>query len=111
MDTDDVLSPGDPLTLGHTDVLQAYERYRTCNPEAAEAQAATLLSPHRLSVHQDHARFRASGRFADADGVTVSYMSYGSEVTIDRDAQERYLAVLAPITGHLEVLHQGQRHV
>jgi AraC-like DNA-binding protein len=109
--TDDVLSPGGLLTPDRFDVLRAYERYLTRSPEAAEAEAAALLSPHRLSVQRDRASFRALGRFADAGGVTVCHMSYGSEVTIDRAGQERYLAVLVPAAGHIEVLHQGQRHV
>ena len=38
-------------------------------------------------------------------------MSYGSEITIDRVAQDRYLAIVAPTVGHLEIRHRGERHV
>jgi AraC-like DNA-binding protein len=111
MVTDVVLSPGDALTSDRSDILQAYERYRTRSPKAAEAEAATLLSPHRLSVDRDRASFSALGRFAGTGDVTVCQMSYGSEVTIDRVAQERYLAIVAPTAGHLEVRHRGQQYV
>lgn len=55
-----------PPTPVHSDFLQAYERYRTRSPEAAEVASAAFLSPHRLSVGRDRDDFQAMGRFADS---------------------------------------------
>ncbi|WP_329258663.1 AraC family transcriptional regulator [Actinoallomurus sp. NBC_01490] len=100
-----------PPTPVHSDFLQAYERYRTRSPEAAEVASAAFLSPHRLSVGRDRDDFQAMGRFADAGGAAVGHMSYGSEVVIDRAGQDRYLAIGIPVIGHIEATHRGQQHV
>jgi AraC-like DNA-binding protein len=103
-------SPDNPLTRDRSDLLQAYERYSTRSPEVAEAESAALLSPHRLSLGRDTTRFWASGRFAGAGGVTVCQMSYGSEVSTHRAGHERYVGILVPTAGHIEVFRRGQGH-
>lgn len=50
-----------PLAPDGCGILRAYERYHTQSPKAAEAEAAALLSPHRLSVERNRAGFRALG--------------------------------------------------
>jgi len=94
-----------------SDLLRAYERYRTRSPEVAAVACAPFLSSHRLSVGRDREDFQALGRFADAGAAAVGDMSYGSTVTIDRAGHHRYLAIGIPVAGHLVTTHRGQRHV
>ncbi|MFB9744224.1 AraC family transcriptional regulator [Pseudonocardia sulfidoxydans] len=93
-----------------SDELRAYERFRTRSPEEAQLGSVSFLSPHRLRV-RDTSEFSALAQVADADGATVCHVRYGCEVTIERAPQQEYLAVLAPITGELELEHRGRRHV
>ncbi|GAB3569282.1 AraC family transcriptional regulator [Amycolatopsis endophytica] len=102
---------GNPRAPVRPDLLRAYERYRTRSPEAAAMACAPFLSAHRLSVGRDRTGFQARGRFADAGAAAVGDLSYGSEVTIDRAAHHRYLAIGIPVAGHLVTTHRGRRQV
>jgi len=88
--------------------LSAYLRYETSDPRAAEDDSARLLSPHRLTVCAEGTPFSAVGRCADVGGVSLCYLSYGAEVTMDRPSQEDYVAILAPLQGTALVRHAGE---
>jgi AraC-like DNA-binding protein len=110
MVAESVLSPDDPVACDRSDALRAYECFCARSPEAAETKSSALLAPHRLSVERDRARFWAFGHFAVAGGATVCQMSFGSEVTIDRPGEARYLAILAPTSGYIDFRYRGHQH-
>ncbi|QWF20483.1 AraC family transcriptional regulator [Nocardioides sp. LMS-CY] len=74
-------------------------RYETTDPRAARDAARLFLAPHHLTVGAERERFRAIGDHVDLGAVTLSYLSYGAEVTIDRPGEQDHVGILVPLSG------------
>jgi AraC-like DNA-binding protein len=90
--------------------LRAYERYRTKDPAEASALAATVLSSNQLVVRDHDPRFEAACRAVRVHSASLVYMTYGTDVVVDRLRPSRrdYLAILLPVEGQLRLRHQGR---
>jgi AraC-like DNA-binding protein len=82
-------------------------RYETTDPRAARDAARVFLAPHHLTVGAESERFRAIGDHVDLGAVTLSYLSYGAEVTIDRPGEQDHLGILLPLSGSVLVRQDG----
>jgi AraC-like DNA-binding protein len=90
--------------------LRAYERYRTKDPAEASALAAAVLSSNQLVVRDHDHRFEATCRAVRVHSASLVYMTYGTDVVVDRVRPPRrdYLAILLPVYGQLRLRHQGR---
>ena len=90
--------------------LRAYERYRTKDPAEASTLAAAVLSANQLVVRDRDHRFEATCRAVRVHSASLLYMTYGTDVVVDRARSPRrdYLAILLPVQGRLRLRHQGR---
>ena len=90
--------------------LRAYERYRTKDPAQASALVAAVLSASQLVVRDHDLRFEATCRAVQVHSASLLYMTYGTDVVVDRarSARRDYLAILLPVQGRLHLRHQGR---
>ena len=68
----------------HAAPLQSYNVYRTTNPDVAHREAGRLFARHRLRVVRRCSSFDAQANVADLGGVSVNYVTWGSDVEVDR---------------------------
>jgi AraC-like DNA-binding protein len=89
--------------------LRAYERYRTKDPAEASALSAAVLSTNQLVVRDHDHRFEATCRTVRVHSASLLYMTYGTDVVVDRLSPPRrdYLAILLPVSGQVHLRHQG----
>jgi len=91
-------------------LLSGFARYETSDPGEVQTASTQLLSPHRLTVYEDH-KLSAFGRCADLGDISLCYLAYGAEVSMDRPSQDDYVAVLVPLRGSADVSHAGDSFV
>ncbi|HEY2060944.1 MAG TPA: AraC family transcriptional regulator [Amycolatopsis sp.] len=106
LEHDSLVAPG---SSHHDGPLHAYERYSTKDPVEALALSAAILSTNQLVVSDQDQRFEATCRAVRVHSAWLLYMSYGTDVVVDRLGTSRgdYLAVVLPIDGHVQLRHQG----
>ena len=106
LDHDSAVAPQESCYDGP---LRAYERYRTKDPAQASALSAAVLSANQLVVRDHDRRFEATCRAVRVHSASLLYMTYGTEVVVDRvrPARRDYLAILLPVSGQLRLRHQG----
>lgn len=99
-----------PREGGHDGPLRAYERYRTRDPARASALSAAVLSANQLVVRDHDRRFEAVCRAVRVHSASLVYLTYGTDVIVDRLRPPRrdYLAILLPVHGQLRLRHQGR---
>jgi AraC-like DNA-binding protein len=107
LDHDSAVAPQDSCDDGP---LRAYERYRTKDPAEASALAAAVLSANQLVVRDRDHRFEATCRAVRVHSASLLYMTYGTDIVVDRGRPPRrdYLAILLPVHGQLRLRHQGR---
>jgi AraC-like DNA-binding protein len=88
--------------------LQSYNVYRTTNPDVAHREAGRLFARHRLRVVRRRSSFDAQANVADLGGVSVNYVTWGSDVEVDRGPNSGYVGLLFPIGGSL-LIRQGHQ--
>ncbi|WP_051839705.1 AraC family transcriptional regulator [Streptomyces sp. NRRL F-5126] len=95
--------------------LRAYERYRTRDPAQASALAAGVLSANQLVVPGHDRRFEATCRAVRVHSASLLYLTYGTDVVVDRVVADRikasrrdHLAILFPVHGGLRLRTQGR---
>jgi AraC-like DNA-binding protein len=93
----------------HEGPLHAYERYCTKDPAEALALSAAILSTNQLVVRDQDHRFEATCRAVRVRSAWLLYMSYGTDVVVDRLSASRrdYLAILLPVDGQVRLRNQG----
>jgi hypothetical protein len=104
-----VVSVGTARPRGaHSDgsVPPTHVRLRTTDPEAAEREAARLLSPHRLRYYGERSEFDARVDKADLGPVSLLDMRFGTEISIERAARGAHMAILLPVTGTFSARHR-----
>jgi len=99
-----------PQGSRHDGPLRAYERYRTKDPAEASVLTATVLSRNHLVVRDHDDRFEAACRAVRVRSASLMYMTYGTDVAVDRLLTSRrgYLAILLPLSGQVRLRHQGR---
>ena len=107
LDHDSAVAPQDSC---HDGPLRAYERYRTKDPAEASGLSAAVLSANQLVVRDHDHRFEATCRAVRVHSASLLYMTYGTDVVVDRLRPPRrdYLAILLPVYGQLRLRHQGR---
>ena len=107
LDHDSAVAPQESCCDGP---LRAYERYRTKDPAQASALSAAILSANQLVVRDHDRRFEATCRAVRVHSASLLYMTYGTDVVVDRLSASRreYLAILLPVDGQLRLRHQGR---
>jgi len=107
LDHDSAVAPQESCYDGP---LGAYERYRTKDPAQASALVAAVLSASQLVVRDHDRRFEATCRAVRVHSASLLYMTYGTDVVVDRVRPPRrdYLAILLPVYGQLRLRHQGR---
>jgi AraC-like DNA-binding protein len=95
--------------------LRAYERYRTKDPAQASVLSAGVLSANQLVVRDNDRRFEATCRAVRVHSASLLYLTYGTDVVVDRVVVDRgkasrrdYLAILLPVHGRLRLRNQGR---
>jgi AraC-like DNA-binding protein len=97
--------------LSHVPPLHKYNVYRTTNPDVAHREAARLFVGHRLRVVSRRNSFDAYANMVDLGGVSINYVSWGSDVEISRGPNSSYVGLLFPIGGSLLVRQGDQEFV
>jgi AraC-like DNA-binding protein len=107
LDHDSAVAPQESCYDGP---LRAYERYRTKDPAQASALSAAVLSANQLVVRDHDRRFEATCRAVRVHSASLLYMTYGTDVVVDRlrPPRREYLAILLPVDGQLRLRHQGR---
>ncbi|MEY9862856.1 AraC-like DNA-binding protein [Catenulispora sp. GAS73] len=110
LDHDSAVAPRETSESYYDGPLRAYERYRTKDPVQASRLSATLLSASQLVVRDHDHRFEATCRAVQAHSASLVYLTYGTDVIVDRvrPAHHDYLAILLPLHGGLHLRHQGR---
>jgi AraC-like DNA-binding protein len=103
-------SAGAKHSSRHDGPLHAYERFRTKDPAEASALSAAVLSTNQLVVRDHDDRFEATCRSVRVRSASLLYMTYGTDVAVDRLRPSRrgYLAILLPVSGQVRIRHQGR---
>ncbi|WP_141005662.1 helix-turn-helix domain-containing protein [Nocardioides humi] len=85
--------------------------HETTDPRVARDIVSTFLAPHHLTVAEGRERFRAVGDHVELGAVSLAYVSYGTEVVIDRGGSQDYVGVVVPLSGSVVVRQAGQEVV
>lgn len=90
--------------------LSAHRLFQTSDIEVARRNVAGKFCSHELRPEGDHAGFEVCHNHAAGRGVSLNYLRYGSDVTINPGELTGFYLVQIPLRGRAEV-RNGRRTV
>ncbi len=83
--------------------------FSTCDPEEASARMSEVYSRHSLRILGSGAKFNTRLQLGRVGALTLTTLSFGSEIELALDRNRDFLLVTTQLTGRSEIASGAQR--
>lgn len=95
----------------HRHYFSRHPVLRTRDLDEARYRVAQKFCDHRLDLHGQAAGLSVTHNALSGQDISVNYLSYGAEVSVDPGLFEAFYMFQIPLLGQAEILHRGDELV